>query len=155
MPINSLAEASIGHLQREVDLMERLHVIVQEMRSAMLSQDDDRITKILSSMQQIDFGQVHAERERYRQQIATVLGITPGRANFRALSRRCDPSTAEAILSLCEQLRGIARNVSTLSIANGNLAFQLWEVLEKAFCALGGANGAPIVYEASGHRRVA
>lgn len=153
--MNALVTDCMNYLELEQSYVDQLLQVVQGMREAMLSRDDERINKMTASMREINYQQLNQRRLQFRTMLSRALRIPVEQVRIRHVARQCDAETTTQLLARCEQLKQSTREVGALATANGNLAFQLWEVIERAFCALGGDREAPIVYESTGHRRVA
>lgn len=152
-----LALDALDHLDREEELLDKLNVIVQQIRLELLSKDTGldavlgaRQTELVAEQQTV----IQA-RAKLRKRIACKLVISEDDATIGALSNRCVEATATALRQRCNRLQSKAMELHTTLIANGNLAFQLWELLERVFRTLGGDQPAPQLYERNGQRRAA
>ena len=152
---SDLAVACLTHLELERALLEQLLAIMQAMRQAMLSRDQDQVGQIIESAQQIDLQPAAESRDRVRDQIAAALQVPREQATIRLLRGHCDADLTARLEESSERTRVVAVEVNRLAAANGSLAFQLWQIMDRFFCALGGDQAAPQVYERTGHRRIA
>lgn len=156
-PHQKLANDSLQHLQREAALLCRMSTVVNQVRADLLAKNADTIQNLASRQSELLAEQktIKQARTKLRGEIATTLGIPHEEATVLVFSAQCSFETRNEIVELCGQLETHAKELNATLIANGNLAFQLWELLERVFRALGGDQPVPQVYQRNGQRRAA